>query len=264
MFTWCSYCQRLLGEKPPLSDTRISHSLCSACEAAGEASADESIPIEQERLAFFKELFTAAHEGDLNTCVRFVQRGLDLGLAPGDLAFGALQPVLQEVGARWEAGTFSVADEHRVTRWCDTLLAQLPKPPRPDPPLDLLGVLAPSNIHVLGTTLAEHVLAERGFRVSSVVPAVPNQEVVELARSLEPRAISIACSLPNQALEALALERTLRAEGFEGALLVVGPAVRRAPEAWHDLPLYPCTTLWEVADLLRREQRKRRGPAADG
>jgi hypothetical protein len=31
MIVQCSYCKLILGEKPPIADTRVSHSVCEKC-----------------------------------------------------------------------------------------------------------------------------------------------------------------------------------------------------------------------------------------
>lgn len=256
MIVWCSYCQKLIGEVPPLTSFDVSHGMCARCYARVEAGED-LIEEHTEAIQLFRALFRAASVGDPSTCAALAKRAAEAGLGAREILVGLLQPALVEIGRKWESGEMSIADEHRFTAWCRTMMALLDRPPAPPPeePLDILIVQAPGNRHEIGAQMAAHLLLAEGIAADAVVPDLPVGEIATLLRERKPAWLGISCSLPGMVEDARRLGEELVAGGFRGRVMLGGQALRRAPDAWADLGLSVCLTVLDARMLIapRRE-----------
>lgn len=209
MIRWCMYCQHFIGESFPYDDPGFSHGICQRCE--GRAERGEPVMLETETArALMHRLLASARAAEERECEAFLEAAAKAGIKPDALCVGMLQPALYQAGRDWQCGRMSVAAEHRFTAWCERVFAMLPVPERRTPPVDLLILSTPGNAHHLGPRVAGRVLAERGFSVEVVVPALPFDEMESLARTLRPRVIGFSCALPSQLAAATGLIARLR------------------------------------------------------
>ena len=151
-----------------------------------------------------------------------------LGLGADSILIGLLQPALYQAGLDWECSRMSVAGEHRFTRWCERAFQLLPSPP-PRAQADLLLFQTPGNVHSVGPRFAAHVLGLRGLSVHCVVPAVPYQDMLSLARDARPRFIGFSCATPGvipAALASIARLRTDLGQDLKPRFLLSGFAFR--------------------------------------
>jgi methanogenic corrinoid protein MtbC1 len=246
---WCCYCQKLLGERPPLTSFDITHGVCRRCErrlAAGESL----VPEFGTAIRFYRELFAAAREGDLGTCAAMARRGHAAGLGSTEMLVGLVQPALAEIGRHWERGEVGAVEEHRFTAWCTTMLALLERPRAPAGRLDILILLAPGNRHELGPRVAEHVLLASGIRALAIVPDLPSSDAVRLARDHDPVWIGFSCALPHMIERAREVATTVAEAGFHGRILLSGQALRRPVDAWSDLGAVVCATIDEAREAI--------------
>ena len=105
----------------------------------------------------------------------------------------------------------SVASEHRFTDWCERVFYLFAPVPRAPPPIDILLVQTPGNVHTIGLRFAKRLLAERGFAVELLSPALPFEELVAAALRLRPRFIGFSCALASHVPVAVELAKLLRA-----------------------------------------------------
>lgn len=245
MIHWCCYCQTLLGEVPPLTSFEITHGICPRCEARLEAN--EAILEEHETaIAFSRALFTAARDGDLATCSDLVARAREAGFGAPEILVGLVQPALVEIGARWERGLVTVADEHRFTRWCERVVTLVERPPAREPPLDLLILQAPGNRHELGARVAEQVLVAAGVRAEAIVPELPPDDLVALVHARAPLHVGFSCALPDMVDAASEVATRLVRGGYRGGVFLSGQALRRAPGAFRPPHATICLTVEEA------------------
>jgi methanogenic corrinoid protein MtbC1 len=249
MIVWCSYCQQFLREKPPLTDFSISHGLCATCATRIDAG-EPVLPHGRALVDFYRDMFTAASAGDVGTCARFARRGAELGMRGIDLLLGLVQPVLEEIGRKWENGEIGFADEHRFTGWCRELLCELRPPPVAAGPLQLLIVPAPGNDHDLGPRVAAFALAAHGLRVAAECAELAAADVLALARGRQPAWLGISCAQPADVARAREVASQLHAGGFAGRVVIGGQALRRGcrPEGG---ALDVCLTIDDAVTLLR-------------
>ena len=121
-----------------------------------------------------------------------------------------VQPALGLVGANWESGRWTVAEEHLASRALDDALARIRPAMRLEARIGPLAVLAApqGEQHAAGLVCLAQVLEEDGWTVENLGPNVPHPDLVHFlaGRTVQLLALSIsrATALP-------ALRRTVKA-----------------------------------------------------
>lgn len=145
-------------------------------------------------------------------------------------------PVLTELGARWERGTVTVADEHIAATHLQRALARISEglPVSPDAPVCVLAA-AEGDEHTLGLSLAELTLREAGFATLWVGAPTPTQELLKV---IQRRGVARVC------LSASTLSRPVAALRRQAATLAQACAARKldlvlgGEGAWPEPPPY--------------------------
>jgi methanogenic corrinoid protein MtbC1 len=254
MIRWCAYCQTYQGEKAPFEDFSITHTICERCGADPSRRSGDAL----DRLEPVRALFHRLAEPRVDDAPeQMASAALALGIAPIDLLLGIVQPVLYDVGARWERGEATVAEEHEITRRClavyEALLArQRPLDSRRGPArLDVLLASAPGNTHTLGLRVVQLFLIIEGFSVHAELSPRSSTELVELVRARRPRYVGISAALPEHlASAAEVISRLEEHPATRDARVCVGgrAIVDDGLEAWPDL--VPCRDFRDLPSLL--------------
>jgi methanogenic corrinoid protein MtbC1 len=268
MIRWCAYCQTYQGEKPPLEDFSLTHTICERCASDPSRRSGDAV----DRLEPVRDLFRRLAEPRIDdTPAKTVSAALGLAVAPIDLLLGIVQPVLYDVGARWERGELTIEEEHEITRRClavyEALVARhghldaLRSAARPD----VLLACAPGNVHSLGLRVIELFLIFEGFSVHTVLEARSASELIELASTLRPRMIGLSAALEGQLEGASEVIAGLAAEpATKGIAVCVGG--RAIHEPGRELPadLVPCRDFRDfpslLEDLAQRDTPRRASP----
>lgn len=103
MIVWCSYCQKLLSEKPPFEDYSISHGICLSCKSRVRNFTEEN---RQKMLAiaqFQEELHRLAENRLFSEALELIDVGIAKGLREVDILIGFLAPLLNSKSARLES-----------------------------------------------------------------------------------------------------------------------------------------------------------------
>lgn len=211
MIRWCSYCQKFLGEAAPLDNALFTHGICAQCEAK-LASAELLVSDTDAIRTLVRRLIKSATDGDDAACANLVAEARALGLDLESLLMGLLQPALYQAGSAWQDGCMSVAAEQRLTSWCERVFNMLPAAPQNTGPLDLLILQAPGNTHTLGPRIAARILAERGVAAEAVVADLPLDEMVGLAKRVQPRAVGLSCATGESVPKAIQAIHAMRAQ----------------------------------------------------
>ena len=154
--------------------------------------------------------------------------------AATDVALGALRngaPLLDilevlvaaaqiEVGRRWAAAEWSVAQEHRATAVGEQVVATLAAAV-PDPPPGRRAVVACADRewHALPPRLLSLALRDAGWEVTFLGPSVPVQFLAQLLQDVGPDLTALSCALPTRLFEAREVIETSRDAGIP---IVVG------------------------------------------
>lgn len=254
MISWCCYCQQIMKEKPPLNDFTVSHGICQPCGARLDRYEDMEAGYEVA-IRLQRAVFAAAREGDRTTCAGVMAQALAAGLRPASVLLGLVQPALAKIGQQWECGEATVADEHRFTAWCETMLALMELPPTDtSAPLDLLIVAAPGSRHTLGLRIAEKVLLADQIRVLAIAEELPVAEVLRLALDRRAAWVGFSCSLAPMVDAALEVADELKRGGYRGNVLLSGQAVRQQQLADTYARTHLCPTIDNARELILGSQ----------
>jgi methanogenic corrinoid protein MtbC1 len=142
---------------------------------------------------------------------------------------GSLEPVLsllagaqREVGRRWAANEWSVAQEHAATAIVDMALAVVAgKVATPATRDEIVVTCAEGEWHVLpARLLAEHLRLE-GFGVSFLGASTPAEHLQRFLAKLAPAALCVSCSVP---IFLLGAARSIEAGRASGVPVLAGGA----------------------------------------
>src|SRR6478752_7646810 len=181
-----------------------------------------------------RQRLTAWLEGLLSGDTSEVSRLLRLARARGGgwtQVADEVAHVIVELGELWQAGDCSVFEEHMATealrRAAAACAAELPR--RRGAGRALLTT-APGQRHTLGLSLAELVLAERGWRSVWIGEGPPAAEIPAMVARLAPDLCIVAASFDSQPKALRSLQRSLvRAVSRSGGLLVLAGQARWSP-----------------------------------
>lgn len=268
MIRWCAYCQRYQGAVEPFDDYSLTHTICEACFSQGAYKSGQGADLRPVRDFFARLAYSGL--GRLPSAAEVIEEGSALGIDPIDLLLGVVQPVLQQIGQRWNRSEITVAEEHRITALCaaviesiaskDPNVLSLRSAPRPD----VLLVAAEGNFHTVGVQLVEVLLLRARVSVYTVYPGIPTDEIVRLAHMLSPKVIAISIALPTQLSSAMSVAKTIAAwpENERPLLALGGRAILDAPIT-QDAGLFLCQDTHALLALLGRGQATA-APGAEG
>ncbi len=118
---------------------------------------------------------------------------LEGGLAPRALYLDVLGPAMIEVGARWQLGLASVAQEHLATAVVATIMGTMA--PSLDEAAPVVGrrialACSEGEVHGIGLQMVVDFLEADGWQVDHLGAMTPAAELIELAaRTTAPEAV---------------------------------------------------------------------------
>lgn len=159
-------------------------------DAAAAPGASSALDLQLE------PLFAAMQRYDLAAIESQLSR-YALLLPPSELVFEVVLPVLRDVGARWQAGTVTPAQEHLASGVIRGVLAGvlrvLPKPI--DATRIMFGTPAGER-HELGLLCGAVLAAAAGYAVIYLGPDLPAAEIARAARRAAAKAVVLAGTAP--------------------------------------------------------------------
>ncbi len=135
-----------------------------------------------------------------------------------------VQPALRLVGANWESGRWTVAEEHLASRALDDALARIRPATTPETRIGPVAVLAAprGEQHAAGLVCLAQVLEEDGWKVENLGPNVPH---LDLVRFLSSRTVDLVALSISRAASLPALRRTVNAIRRAGSPVDVLPII---------------------------------------
>jgi len=246
---WCSYCQRFLGEVPPLDSYDLTHGICRVCRERETFHDQEALERLDPVKRFFAEIKVLALSGAPFAPRDLLEQSRRLGIAPLDFLMGILQPLLYEIGERWARGEVTVVTEHRFTALTAAFiqLAEigLQAPPASDARVVLLS--AHENYHTLGIQIASAYLHLSGVACEAIYPSLPLAEAIALVRRRRPLVLGFSVAAPAQMQYVHDIVREVPSHGVRlPRILVGGSLVRtgRLPD-----PGWPIEVVQDLRDL---------------
>jgi DNA-binding transcriptional MerR regulator/methylmalonyl-CoA mutase cobalamin-binding subunit len=148
-----------------------------------------------------------------------------------------LQKGLREIGQGWQAGEFSVQQEHFASslaeRRLQTLLTLTPPPTRPQ--TILLGC-PPDELHSLPVTILDLFLRRKGFNVIYLGANIPLDQLVATSINLRPGLIILAAQTIKTAASLLEVCNVLQTTGIQ--LAYGGLIFNRVPALRDSIPAH--------------------------
>jgi MerR family transcriptional regulator, light-induced transcriptional regulator len=183
---------------------------------------------------------------DAAGALRVASRALDEGMTTTDLYQAVIAPAMHEIGALWEKGAITVADEHLATSLTHQVLTTL-RPPiqlRPDGPGAGRALLAAveGERHALGLRMAADVLDERGYETIYLGADVPTEALLQAVEALSPELVALSATMP-EAIPALEQAAVALREGQPQVRVLAGGSAAAAGTG-------PWTAVHDLAALL--------------
>ncbi len=157
------------------------------------------------------------------------------------LCIDILQPVMAEIGSRWERGEATVSTEHFASAFCMRKLSALFTASRPesgDP--TVLCSCVEGEHHEVGLMMTAVLLSRAGYRVTYLGANLPARDLASAVRRIRPDAValssttSVTCPALIDAIAAVRGPIPLGAIpiiGFGGAVFAREPARRESIDA---------------------------------
>lgn len=178
--------------------------------------------------ALVKEFLARAEAGDRRGARVRVRELSSHGVA-AEAILALIAAVQYEVGLRWQAGMWTVAQEHAATAVSEVAVAALPVASVPDVEAPRVGVVcADGEWHVLPARLFAEQLERTGVAVYFLGGSIPPGHLVETLPTLRLDALAVSCTMP---LHLPGAGRTVAAaHACDVPVLLGGAAVSGRPE----------------------------------
>lgn len=144
------------------------------------------------------ELLRLAHAGRVRPGIDLVLGLLASGAAVDQLVEEVLAPVQREIGRRWEANQWNVADEHAATAVVDGALGALSlhTPVPTSPAAQVLLACAEGEHHTLPARMGAELLRSEGYDVTFLGGSLPAHDLQRYAAATRPDIVVISCTVP--------------------------------------------------------------------
>jgi MerR family transcriptional regulator, light-induced transcriptional regulator len=175
----------------------------------------------------------ALRAGDGPGAYRVAARALREGMVVPELYEQVVAPAMHEIGALWEKGALTVADEHRATELTNRVLAAL----RPSPAIEAgveraraatrsraMLAAVEGERHALGLRMAADILEDNGFETIYLGADVPTGALLQAVTVTEPDLVVLAATLPELAPRLEEVAAAVREAHPRVELLVGGQA----------------------------------------
>ncbi len=108
-----------------------------------------------------------------------------------------LIPLLHRVGAEWEAGQLTAAQEHGATALLKDYLARNVQSMQPSSTAPHLIVTTPAGqLHEMGASIAAGLARKSGWRVTYLGPSLPAEEIASAAIQNQAHAVALSILYP--------------------------------------------------------------------
>ena len=145
-----------------------------------------------------KGLFEHTLVGEAGEVVELTQEGIELGMDPLDILFGALIPSLQEVGRLFEIGEYFVPEMLVAARAMQGAMALL-RPLLVDKGAEPIGkvvmLTVKGDVHDIGKNLCNIMLEGEGFDIVDLGVNVKPEEVVAAVQEHQPQLLGFSAFL---------------------------------------------------------------------
>ena len=160
---------------------------------------------------FASEIVEALTAYDALAASRVLEEALAL-LPVEDVCLHILQPVLYDVGRRWERGQIEVSAEHFASAFVIRRLGALFNLSQPEAGRGpVVAACLEGELHEIGLLLTCLFLSRRGVKILYLGPNLPLDDLIETVRRLRPPLVLLSASTPEAAEQLAAATCELKA-----------------------------------------------------
>lgn len=147
----------------------------------------------------------ALRAADVAGAYRVARGALEEGMSVPELYQRVIAPAMHEIGALWEKGALTVADEHLATALTHRVLAALRPPLRVEAKADpaakgrVMLAAVEGEQHALGLRMAADVCEDAGFEAIYLGADVPTEALLQAVDSLSPDLLALSATMPEPA-----------------------------------------------------------------
>jgi methanogenic corrinoid protein MtbC1 len=178
---------------------------------------------------FRRQLSEALESGTRREAERVIREAVDAGLPKQAIYDDVIAVAMHQIGAKWEAGEISVAEEHLATSISYGLVALLAELARVEEERrnELVVMSAvEGERHVMGLQMAADVLEGGGFPVLFLGADVPTGTLLEFVEQRAPSVCALSATMPH-VRENLSSTVALLEDIFPGVRVLIGGEASR-------------------------------------
>ncbi len=108
MIRWCSYCQKFLGEIPPLDEPIFSHGICEKCFSSNVNKKRDLVQKGRNLAELYNHFMQHGINGSLEETLQIAQDCYKLGVRPIDFILGIVEPIFNN--SKVPKPSFSIND----------------------------------------------------------------------------------------------------------------------------------------------------------
>lgn len=172
--------------------------------------------------AFVERMLDAAARYATADCEQTLTLAISL-LSPARLIDEVLEPLLREVGDRWHAGEFSIAQERLVSstvrKHIGLVVESYGRTARHQA---VVFATLPGERHELGLLMSAMICASHGFRVHYLGTDLPAEEIARYAQQVDASLVAISVVMFEGAMALAEQLRTIRAMTGPDVALWIG------------------------------------------
>jgi methanogenic corrinoid protein MtbC1 len=169
----------------------------------------------------------ALRAADASGAYRIAAGALRQGMSTPELYQRVVAPAMHEVGALWQRGAITVADEHLATALTNRVLAALrPSPDEGAAPRRGRALLAAveGEQHALGLRMAADLLEDTGYETIYLGADVPTDALMQAVTALSPDLVALTATMVTLAPQLETVAGELRRAHPRLGLLIGGQA----------------------------------------
>ncbi|HEY1518738.1 MAG TPA: cobalamin-dependent protein [Solirubrobacteraceae bacterium] len=178
-----------------------------------------------DRVSEFERAYTAALlAGDEIAAESTIREAMDAGLSSAEIDEGVIAPALWLMGALWERGEISVADEHLATEISMRVLALQREADRVAKQRRRHRVMLATPAgerHIVALRMVSNLLSGAGYWIVMLGADVPPEALASSVRRHQPDVICMSVTMPAVTAQIMAAIQQVQTE-YPGAQFVIG------------------------------------------
>jgi len=236
MLIWCSKCLRFVGEAYPYDKLFVAYAVCPRCSKKPDISSMSEHTGRQVLLDIYARLTDAGRRNDLEAAEPIIEEGAKAGVRPIDILFGVIAPMLYQAGEDWERGTFTVAEEHRLTGFCEGVVTMIServsfgaRPAAAHPhTTETLLMNARGNTHTIALRILALKLRSEGVQVQTLEMPSSLEELMAVLERTRPGRVLISMALAEQSESVISFVKRVEEapEVFRPRIIIGGYSVK--------------------------------------